>query len=469
MAKTWGGRFDEPTDEIVERFTESISFDRKLAAVDIEGSIAHVAALKAARILTSSEAATLNRGLGKVLALVEKGRLPLDASMEDIHTAVENALGRIAGPVAGKLHTTRSRNDQVATDLRLYLRDCVEDCTSAALELVDTLATLASREKTTLMPGYTHLQRAMPVTLGHHLCAYAQMLVRDADRFLTTWERAAYLPLGSGALAGVNHPIDRAATARRLGLRGVLTNSMDAVSDRDFLADFLSACAVTQMHLSRLCEDIVLWASSEFRFLEMEDSVATGSSLMPQKKNPDVAELVRGKTGRVYGNLMGLLTALKGLPMAYNRDLQEDKVFLFDSHETVTGSLKVMSHFLNHVHFRAQWMDVLTQQDPTLLATDLADVLVREGVPFREAHGIVGRVVRHALAQKKRLQDLTDRDLWIYSKRFPKGTARSLSPRASIEQKRSVGGPSPANVTAQVRALKAAAKRLEHRLPHEKI
>jgi len=221
--------------------------------------------------------------------------------MEDIHTAVEVELGRIAGPVAGKLHTTRSRNDQVATDLRLYLRDCVEDCVESGLELLDTLQSIASREKKTLMPGYTHLQRAMPVTLGHHLCAYGSMLARDMDRFLTSWERAAYLPLGSGALAGVNHPIDRAATAKRLGLKGILANSMDAVSDRDFLVDFLSACAATQMHLSRLSEDLVLWASSEFRFLDMEDSVATGSSLMPQKKNPDVAELVRGKTGACTG------------------------------------------------------------------------------------------------------------------------------------------------------------------------
>lgn len=469
MAKTWGGRFDEPTDALVEQFTESISFDRKLAAVDVEGSIAHVSALKGAKLLTGAEAAALTRGLKRVRVLLEKGKLPLDASLEDIHTAVESALSRIAGPVAAKLHTSRSRNDQVATDLRLYLRGCVEDVVGAGLELVDTLATFASRERNTLMPGYTHLQRAMPVTLGHHLCAYAQMFVRDMDRFLAGWERAAYLPLGSGALAGVNHPIDRVATAKRLGLKGVLTNSLDAVSDRDFLVDFLSACASAQMHLSRISEDLVLWASSEFRFLEMEDSVATGSSLMPQKKNPDVAELVRGKTGRVYGNLLGLLTVLKGLPMAYNRDLQEDKVFLFDSHETVTASLKVMSHFLQHVHFRAQWMDVVTQQDATLLATDLADVLVKEGVPFREAHGIVGRVVRHALAQKKRLQDLSDPDLWIYSRKFPKGTARRLDPRISVEQKKTVGGPNPANVETQVKTLRRQARVLEKRIPRERI
>ncbi len=469
MAKTWGGRFEEPTDQLVEEFTESISFDRKLAPVDIEGSLAHVAALKDAGLLTASEAGKLSVGLRKIRGLLDRGKLPMDSSMEDIHTAVETALTKAVGPLGGKLHTTRSRNDQVATDLRLYLRGCVAEIVEAGAELVETLRKKAFQERAVLLPGYTHLQRAMPVTLGHYLCAYAFMFSRDLDRFLATWERADALPLGSGALAGVNHPIDRLRTAHRLGLKGVVENSLDAVADRDFLVDFLSAAAVTQMHLSRLSEDLVLWSSTEFQFVTMEDCVATGSSLMPQKKNPDVAELVRGKSGRVFGNLMGLLTVLKGLPMAYNRDLQEDKLFLFDSHETVTASLRVMNRFLAHIHFGNVRMDLAAQQDPTLLATDLADVLVKEGLPFRQAHEVVGRIVRYCLAQGKRLQDLTDRDLRIYSPKFPKGTARELSARRSVEQKKSRGGTSPENVKFQVGILAATLKRLRTRIPHEKM
>jgi argininosuccinate lyase len=467
MAKTWGGRFDKPTDALVERFTESISFDHKLADVDIEGSLAHVEALQAARLLSAAETKTLSRGLRKVREQIRKGRLKLDVSLEDIHTLVETALTREVGPVAGKLHTARSRNDQVATDLRLYMRLCVADAVEAGLALIETLASGAEREKSTVMPGYTHLQRAMPVTLGHHLAAYAHMFTRDMDRFLTAWDRASVLPLGSGALAGTNHPLDRLRTARRLGFQSAALNSLDAVADRDFLVDFLSACASTQMHLSRLCEDLVLWASAEFGYLVMEDSVATGSSLMPQKKNPDVAELVRGKTGRVYADLIGLLTVLKGLPLAYNRDLQEDKVFLFDAHETVTACLKIMEHFLNHVRFQAAWMDVTAQQDPTLLATDLADVLVKQGMPFRQAHEVVGRVVRSCLAQRKRLQDLEDSDLWAFSRVFPKGTAASLSVQASVNGKKALGGTSPVNVSSQVRALKTLVRKMDRRIPRD--
>lgn len=295
MRKTWGGRFKKSTHPQVEAFTESISFDQRLASFDIEGSLAHVQTLVKAGLLQPNEGQKLAAGLQKVKKLLKAKKLPVDSSLEDIHTAVEKALTQIVGPLGGKLHTGRSRNDQIATDFRLYLRYAVKEAVKAGSNLIEVLAQLALREKDTLMPGYTHLQRAMPITMGHHLAAYAFMLTRDMDRFLATWDRANALPLGSGALAGTNHPFDRKLTAKKLGFKSVLENSLDAVSDRDVYVDFLSAAAVTQMHLSRLSEDLILWASTEFGFIEMDDAFATGSSLMPQKKNPDVAELVRGK------------------------------------------------------------------------------------------------------------------------------------------------------------------------------
>jgi len=455
MKKTWGGRFKKPTHPQVEAFTESISFDHRLAAFDIEGSLAHVQTLVQARLLKPQEGKQLASGLQKVKKLLEAKKLPLDSSLEDIHTAVERALTKIVGPLGGKLHTGRSRNDQVATDFRLYLRHAVKQAVGAGTQLMGILTQLALQEKETLMPGYTHLQRAMPITLGHHLSAYAFMLTRDMDRFLSSWDRADALPLGSGALAGTNHPFDRKMTAKKLGLKSVLENSLDAVSDRDVYVDFLSAAAITQMHLSRLSEDLVLWASSEFGFIEMDDAFATGSSLMPQKKNPDVAELVRGKTGRVFGNLMGLLTVLKGLPLAYNRDLQEDKHFVFDSADTVTASLKTMAVFLSNLKFHRHTMARAADRDLTLLATDLADVLVSEDVPFRVAHEVVGRAVHYCLEKGKRLQDLTDAELGKFSDLFPKGTAEHLSVLHSVNAKQAVGGTSPRNVEKQVKTLNA--------------
>ncbi len=453
MKKTWGGRFKKPTDPQVEAFTESISFDHRLAAFDIEGSLAHVQTLVKAKLLKPQEGKKLVAGLQKVRRMLETGSLPLDSSLEDIHTAVEKALTKIVGPLGGKLHTGRSRNDQVATDLRLYLRHAVKEAVGAGTNLIAVLAQLALQEKETLMPGYTHLQRAMPITLGHHLSAYAFMFTRDMERFLTAWDMANALPLGSGALAGTNHSFDRKLTAKKLGLKSVLENSLDAVSDRDVYVDFLAAAAVTQMHLSRLSEDLILWASSEFGFIEMDDAFATGSSLMPQKKNPDVAELVRGKAGRVFANLFGLLTVLKGLPLAYNRDLQEDKHFVFDSADTVTASLKTMAGFLSSMKFQREKMGRAADRDLTLLATDLADVLVKEGVPFRLGHEIVGRVVHYCLEKGKRLQDLTDAELNKFSDLFPKGTSQQLSVVHSVNAKQTVGGTSPRNVEKQVKTL----------------
>ncbi len=464
MKKTWGGRFRKSTDPQVEAFTESISFDQRLAPFDIEGSQAHVQTLVKARLLKPLEGKKLLSGLQKVRKLLETGKLPLDSGLEDIHTAVEKALTRIVGSLGGKLHTGRSRNDQVATDFRLYLRYAVKEAVKAGTALVELLTRLAVEEKDTLMPGYTHLQRAMPVTLGHHLAAYAFMLTRDMDRFLTAWDRANALPLGSGALAGTNHPFDRQLTAKILGLKSVLQNSLDAVSDRDAYVDFLSAAAITQMHLSRLSEDLILWASTEFGFIEMDDAFSTGSSLMPQKKNPDVAELIRGKAGRTIANLTGLLTVLKGLPLSYNRDLQEDKHFVFDSADTVTASLKTMTGFLASVRFKREIMGQKADEDLTLLATDLADILVTEGMPFRRAHEAVGQVVNYCLEHGKRIQDLNDHELKKFSDLFPKGTAENLSVHHSVHQKKAVGGTAPHNIVKQAGFLGKEIMKIKKRL-----
>ncbi len=464
MKKTWGGRFKKSTDPQVEAFTESISFDQRLAPFDIEGSLAHVQTLVKAKLLKSQEGKKLSSGLQKVKSLLESGKLPLDSSLEDIHTAVEKALTQIIGPIGGKLHTGRSRNDQVATDFRLYLRHAVREAVQAGITLVELLTRLTVDEKDTLMPGYTHLQRAMPITLGHHLAAYAFMLTRDMDRFLATWDRANALPLGSGALAGTNHAFDRKLTAKMLGLKSVLQNSLDAVSDRDVYVDFLSAAAITQMHLSRLSEDIILWASTEFNFIEMDDAFTTGSSLMPQKKNPDVAELIRGKAGRTIANLTGLLTVLKGLPLSYNRDLQEDKHYVFDSADTVISSLKTMSGFLASVKFKRETMAEKADADLTLLATDLADILVTQGMPFRRAHEAVGQVVNYCLEHGKRIQDLNDHELNKFSDLFPKRTAENLSIHHSVNQKKSIGGTSPKNVLKQAALLRKEIFKIKKRL-----
>jgi argininosuccinate lyase len=453
MKKTWGGRFNKKTDPQVEAFTESISFDHRLGPFDIEASQAHVQTLVKAKLLTPAEGKQLSKGLAKIGKLLAQKKLPLNEGMEDIHTAIEQALIKMVGPLGGKIHTGRSRNDQVATDFRLYLRSAIREVIQSGLLLMGVLTRLAGQEKKTLMPGYTHLQRAMPVTLGHYLAAYGFMFARDMERFIAAWQRADSLPLGVGALAGTNHAFDRNLTARILKLKAPVPNSLDAVSDRDAYVDFLAAAAVTQMHLSRLAEDLVLWASAEFGYIEMDDAYATGSSLMPQKKNPDVPELVRGKTGRVFGNLMGLLTVLKGLPLSYNRDLQEDKRFVFDSTDTVTASLKVTAGFLKTLRFKRDIMEKAVEGDKTILATDLADVLVKKDFPFRKAHEVVGKIVSYCLAHGKRLQDLTDSELGKFSNLFPKGTAQGLSVKKSVLQKKAMGGTSPDNVTKQVALL----------------
>jgi len=447
--KAWAGRFDEPTAAIVEAFTSSLAVDRHLYPQDVTGSLAHVRALVRARLLTAAEGRRLTRGLERVRRELDAGRFRFRASDEDIHMAIERRLTELVGPVGGKLHTGRSRNDQVALDLRLWLR---AECTRLAdgvRTLERALVATAEAHRTLLLPGYTHLQRAQPILLAHHLLAHREMLARDRGRFLDCRARADELPLGAGALAGSGFAIDRARLARDLGFARASANSLDAVGDRDAALEFLAACAITAVHLSRLGEELVLWATEEFGFVELPDAFATGSSMMPQKKNPDVAELVRGKSGRVIGALVALLTTMKGLPLAYNRDLQEDKVVLFDAARTLGDSLAVLAAMLPGLRFRADRMAVAA--DGLLLATDLADALVERGMPFRQAHEVVGSLVRLCLRTGIGLRDLDAPTLASHSPLLTPAMVRGLTPARSLARRRVTGGTAPAEVSRQLR------------------
>lgn len=388
----WKGRFKEATSSLLQEFSESVSFDWRLYRHDIRGSIAYATALEAAGILSSEERARIETGLREIEREIDAGEFAFDLALEDIHMNIEAALTRKIGAAGAKLHTGRSRNDQVALDLRLYLRDATDLLVSRVAALQRVLVLLARDHPAIRIPGYTHLQRAQPVPLAHHLLAYVEMLERDRGRLEDCRERMNELPLGSGALAGSSLVLDRALLARLLEFPRVTQNSMDAVSDRDFACEFVSALAIIGMHLSRLSEDLILWASAEFGFVRLSDAHTTGSSLMPQKKNPDIAELARGKTGRLYGNLVRLLTVLKGLPMTYNRDLQEDKEAVFDSLDTVDATLEILAEMMERAEFRKE-AAAAAVADPLLLATDVADYLVRKQVPFRHAHEIVGKLV----------------------------------------------------------------------------
>jgi argininosuccinate lyase len=447
-AKSWAGRIAEPTAAAVEAFTTSLPFDRQLYPHDIAGSVAHVRALVRARLLTRRDGARLERALGAVRRELERGRFRFRAADEDIHMAIERRLIELLGPLGERLHTGRSRNDQVALDLRLWLRaECV--ALDAALARVQrALAALARRYDAAVLPGYTHLQRAQPILLAHHLLAYREMLARDRARFRDCRARADELPLGAGALAGAGFPLDRAFVARQLGFSRVTANSLDAVADRDAAVEFLAAAALAAVHLSRLAEELVLWATDEFGFLELPDAFATGSSMMPQKKNPDVAELVRGKTGRVTGALVALLTTLKGLPLAYNRDLQEDKPPLFDAAATLRSCLDVLAAMLPNLRFRTDRMAAAA--DGVLLATDLADLLVERGVPFRSAHAIVGSLVRHCLKTGTGLRDVDAAVLRAHSPHLTPALLRRLTPSYSVGRRRVVGGTAPAEVRRQL-------------------
>jgi len=437
--KPWGGRFSEPTDKGVEAFTSSLYFDKRLYPYDITGSIAHCRMLAARGIISSEDAEKIISGLQDILKDLDAGVLSLSSDLEDIHMAVETALIERIGEVGGRLHTARSRNDQVSLDMRLYLRDEVNRVLDLIANLQAALVRVAKREINTILPGYTHLQRAQPVLLPHYLLAYWEMLDRDARRLQGCRERINIMPLGSAALAGTGLPIDREYVAGLLDFAKVSRNSMDAVADRDFVAEFIFDASVLMMHMSRFCEDLVLWAGEEFGFVTISDAFTTGSSIMPQKKNPDVAELIRGKTGRVYGDLMAILTVLKGLPMTYNRDLQEDKEPLFDAVDTVTSSLAVLADMMDSVTFnRERMLEAATGGFST--ATDVADFLVSKGIPFREAHGIVGRLVGYCAEREKTLRDLGMDEIRLFWKDADTDIYAYMEVAESVDARSSMGG-----------------------------
>ena len=452
MKKLWGGRFKQSTNALMETFSASISFDKRLYDCDIEGSIAHCKMLARCKIITTAESNKIIKGLKRILRECDEGRFKFSDSLEDIHMNIENRLREIIGPVAGKLHTARSRNDQVCLDIRLYLRKEVDDIVGEINRLTKTLITIAKKNINHLIPGYTHLQRAQPVLLSHHLLAYVEMMLRDKERFLDAYKRINVMPLGSAALAGTNFPIDRKITAKLLGFPEISHNSMDAVADRDFAAEFCSASALTMMHLSRFCEEVVIWNSSEFGFIELSDSFTTGSSIMPQKKNPDAAELIRGKSGRVFGNLVSLLTLMKGLPLAYNKDLQEDKEPLFDTAETVKVCLTIFTDMMKSAKFIPIAQKEL-EASGFLTATDLADYLVLKGVPFREAHELTGKTVAFCLEKDKTLTDLSLAQLRTISKRFDEEVFDHIALQNSVTRKNIYGGTAKNQVRTQITRL----------------
>ncbi|SMB90405.1 argininosuccinate lyase [Thermanaeromonas toyohensis ToBE] len=439
--KLWGGRFRKDTAKIVEEFHSSLSFDHRLYRQDIQGSIAHARMLAAVGLLTVDEAQEIIEGLKGILKDIEAGRLSFEGA-EDIHTYIEKVLTQRIGEAGKKLHTARSRNDQVALDLRLFLKEEIPEISYLLHRLQEVLVNLAQEHLNTIMPGYTHLQRAQPVTLAHHFLAYFEMLERDQGRLMDCLKRLDVSPLGSGALAGTTLPIDREMVARELGFKEIAANSLDAVGDRDFAIEFLAAASLLMMHLSRLAEEIILWSTEEFGFLELDDAYTTGSSMMPQKKNPDVAELVRGKTGRVYGHLVGLLTVLKGLPLAYNKDLQEDKEGVFDTVDTLKGCLAALTPLLATAKFKTQRMRAAAEGGFSN-ATDVAEYLVRKGVPFREAHSIVGALVLRCLERGCRLQDLSLEEFKAFSPLFSEDIYEQLSVEACLARRNLPGGPAP--------------------------
>jgi argininosuccinate lyase len=452
--KLWGGRFNEPTDAFVERFTASIGFDSRLYRHDIRGSIAHARMLASVGVLTLAERDAIVGGLEHILGEAERGELEWSVALEDVHMNVESRLIALVGDVGKKLHTARSRNDQIATDIRLYLRDAIDDLRETMSSLLRAIADLAERHADTIMPGFTHLQTAQPVTFGHHLMAWFEMLMRDRERLEDVRRRVNVMPLGSAALAGTTFPIDRSQTARELNFSAVSENSLDAVSDRDFAIEFCATAGIAMMHLSRWCEELVLWSSQQFGFVRLPDRFCTGSSIMPQKKNPDVPELVRGKAGRVFGDVMALLTLMKGQPLAYNKDNQEDKEPLFDALDTLRDCLTAMLGMVPHIEVDAARMrDAAAAGHAT--ATDLADYLVRKGTAFRDAHEIVGRAVAAAEARGLSLADLTLHELRAFGPGIDADVQEVLALEGSVAARNHTGGTAP----DQVRAAIARARR----------
>lgn len=457
MQKLWGGRFTKSTDSFTDHFHSSIGFDSRMYHEDITGSMAHAAMLGKQGIIPQEDADLIVKTLGEILDDIEAGKVTFDEKAEDIHMNMETILISRIGDVGKKLHTGRSRNDQVALDTRMYTKKEITEIKSLVKNLLVELNTLAEAHTETILPGYTHLQRAQPVTLAHHLLAYAEMFKRDYDRLCDAYKRTDVLPLGSGALATTTYPLDRYFVAEQLGFAAISANSMDGVSDRDFCVELVSDLSILMMHLSRFCEEIILWSSHEFRFIELDDAYATGSSIMPQKKNPDMAELIRGKTGRVYGHLMGLLTTLKGLPLAYNKDMQEDKEGLFDALDTWLDCLHMAALVLDGIQVKRPRCQEAAQQGYAN-ATELADYLVAKGVPFREAHHIVGEAVVEAIRQGKPLEDLPLSELQKFSQVIGEDVYPILSLQSCLDKRAAKGGVSPQQVA---QAIAFAQARLE--------
>lgn len=440
MAQLWGGRFTKAMDELVYRFNASITFDQKLFEQDIEGSIAHAVMLEKQGILTCKEKDDIVKGLTKIREDVLEGRLAITQEYEDIHSFVEAVLTERIGEAGKKLHTGRSRNDQVALDMKLYVREQVLETSSCLGNLLETLHGLMEKNLTTYMPGFTHLQKAQPTTLAHHMGAYFEMFKRDVLRLEDVYKRMNYCPLGSGAFAGTTYPLDRYYTSVLMGFEGPTLNSMDSVSDRDYIIEFLGALSTIMMHLSRFSEEIIIWNSNEYRFVEIDDSFSTGSSIMPQKKNPDIAELVRGKTGRVYGALMSVLTTMKGLPLAYDKDMQEDKEVTFDAIETVKNCLVLFDGMLSTIRFRNEVMEESAMKGFTN-ATDAADYLVGKGVPFRDAHGIIGQLVLYCLEKNSSIDSLSLEELKAISPVFEGDVYDAISLKTCVEKRLTLGAP----------------------------
>ena len=440
MAQLWGGRFTKETNQLVYNFNASITFDRKFYKQDIEGSIAHVKMLGKQGILTQEEMQAIVKTLQDILNEVEDGTLEISTEYEDIHSFVEAKLIERLGDTGKKLHTGRSRNDQVALDMRLFTREEVKQTDALLTELLETLLGIMETNTETIMPGFTHLQKAQPITLAHHMGAYFEMFKRDRLRLHDIYERMNYCPLGSGALAGTTYPLDREYTAELLGFYGPTLNSMDGVSDRDYLIEYLSACATIMMHLSRFSEEVIIWNSNEYQFVEIDDAYSTGSSIMPQKKNPDIAELVRGKTGRIYGALMSLLTTMKGIPLAYNKDMQEDKELSFDAMENVKGCIALFNSMLSTMKFNKEIMRNSANNGFTN-ATDAADYLVNHGVPFRDAHGIVGQIVLHCIEKGIAIDDMKLDELKAISPVFEEDIYEAISMETCVNKRLTIGAP----------------------------
>ncbi|MDQ0918600.1 argininosuccinate lyase [Paenibacillus sp. V4I5] len=449
MSKLWGGRFTKKTDQLVEEYTASITFDKELAEEDIEGSLAHVTMLGKCGILPADDVEKIKDGLLAVQGMIRRGELEYTIQNEDIHMNIEKTLIDLIGPVGGKLHTGRSRNDQVATDMHLYLRKRVVEFVGLLIKLQEALLEKAKDNLDTIIPGYTHLQRAQPILFAHHMMAYVSMFQRDLERLQDSYKRVDMLPLGAGALAGTTFPIDRHFVAEQLGFGRVYENSLDAVSDRDFILEFLSNASMIMMHLSRFSEEMVLWSSTEFAFIELDDAFCTGSSIMPQKKNPDVAELVRGKTGRVYGNLFGLMTVLKSLPLAYNKDMQEDKEGMFDTVRTLQGALQLFAPMVSTMKVNSDRMRQAVNQDFSN-ATDIADYLVNKGLPFRQAHEVIGKTVLYCIQNKKYLLDMSIEEFKTFSSLFESDIYQVLQPEQVVNARNVYGGTASNQVTEAI-------------------